>query len=64
MVPDNRGIQFSYISMKTYVVDTHKKCFYEVLLKHMLWSTHKKHLNEAILMSTHNICFQGEIRKI
>ena len=27
--------------------------------KHMLWV-----LSEALLMSTHNICFRGEIRKI
>ena len=27
-------------------------------------STHKKCLAEALLMSTHNICFRGEIRKI
>ena len=26
--------------------------------------THKKCLNEALLMSTYNICFPGEIRKI
>ena len=26
--------------------------------------THKKHLSEVLLMSTHNICFHGEIRKI
>ena len=26
--------------------------------------THQKHLGEALLMSTHNICFRGEIRKI
>ena len=25
--------------------------------------THLKHLGEALLMSTHNICFHGEIRK-
>ena len=38
---------FSYFSMKTYVM-----------------GTHKKRLAEALLMSTHNICFLGEIRKI
>ena len=38
---------FSYFSMKTYEVGTHKKC-----------------LAQALLMSTHNICFHGEIRKI
>ena len=26
--------------------------------------THKKRLTEALLMSTHNVCFHGEIRKI
>ena len=26
--------------------------------------THNKRLGEALLMSTHNICFHGEIRKI
>ena len=26
--------------------------------------THKKHLTEALLMSTHNICFLREIRKM
>ena len=26
--------------------------------------THQKHLAEALLLSTHNICFCGEIRKI
>ena len=26
--------------------------------------THQKHLTEVLLMSTHNICFPGEIRKI
>ena len=49
IAPDIWGIQennFSYLSMKTYVVGTHLKC-----------------LNEALLMSTHNICFRGEIRK-
>ena len=37
---------FSYFSMKTYVLGTHKKC-----------------LNEVLLMSTHNICLHGKIRK-
>ena len=27
-------------------------------------STHKNCLNEALLMSTHNICFRKDIRKI
>ena len=27
-------------------------------------STHQKHLIEALLMITHNLCFHGEIRKI
>ena len=31
--------------------------------KHMLWYSLKV-LGEALLMSTHNICFRGEIRKI
>ena len=26
--------------------------------------THKKHLTKALLMSTHNICFYGELEKI
>ena len=26
--------------------------------------THSKHLGEALLMSTHNICIYGEIRNI
>ena len=26
--------------------------------------THRKCLNEVLLMSTHNICFNGEVRKI
>ena len=37
-------------------------------LKHMLWvliiSTSPRRFGEALLMSTHNICFCGEIRKI
>ena len=37
---------FSYISMQTYVVDTHLK-----------------RLQEALLMSAHNICFYAEIKK-
>ena len=38
---------FSYFSIKTYVV-----------------GTHMKHFIEAILMSTHNICFYGELEEI
>ena len=30
----------------------------------MVWGAHYKHLTEAILMSTHNICFYGEIMKV
>ena len=26
--------------------------------------THKKHIDKALLMSTHNLCFYGEISKI
>ena len=43
----NKKNSFSYFSMETYVVGTHKK-----------W------LNETLLMGTHNIYFHGEIRKI
>ena len=31
--------------------------------KTYLMGTHQKHLSEVLLMSTHNICFHGEIRK-
>ena len=31
--------------------------------KHVMGTHNKKHLSEVLLMSTHNICFYGEIRK-
>ena len=33
-------------------------------MKTYVVGTHYKHLGEALLMSTHDICFHGEIRKI
>ena len=30
----------------------------------MVWGAHYKHLTEAILMSTYNICFYGELMKV
>ena len=36
--------------------------YYEV--KTYVVGTHQKCLSEGLLMSTHNICFRGEIRKI
>ena len=33
-------------------------------MKTYVVGTHLKHLAEALLMSTHNICFRGLIRKI
>ena len=50
VVLDSRGYQvdfFSYFSMETYVV-----------------GTHKKHLSEVLLLSTHNIRLCGKLRKI
>ena len=37
--------------------------FFLFLHKNILSGTHWKHLAEALLMSTHNICFYGEIEK-
>ena len=28
------------------------------------WGTHQNRLSEAVLMSTHNLCFWAEIRKL
>ena len=33
-------------------------------MKTYVVGTHKKRLAEVLLMSTHNICFHGEIKKI
>ena len=33
-------------------------------MKTYVVGTHLKHLAEVLLMSTHNICFRGEMRKI
>ena len=33
------------------------------LTKNIYCGTHQKHLAEVLLMSTHNICFHGEIKK-
>ena len=44
---DNSGGNFPQLSIKN-----------PILWVHMLWV-----LGEALLMSTHNICFYGEIRK-
>ena len=33
-------------------------------MKAYVVGTHLKRLAEALLMSTHNMCFRGEIRKI
>ena len=35
-----------------------------ITLKNIFVGTHQKRLIEALLMSAHNICFRGEIRKI
>ena len=32
--------------------------------KHMFYGLKKNHLNEKVLLSTHNICFRWEKRKI
>ena len=32
-------------------------------MKTYVVGTHQKHLGEVLLMTTHNICFHGEIRK-
>ena len=32
-------------------------------MKTYVVGTHQKHLHKVLLMSTHNICFHGEIRK-
>ena len=34
--------------------------FFYFYIKTYIVSTHQKRLNEALLMSTHNICFHGE----
>ena len=34
------------------------------MLAHMFFGTHYVHLTGALLVSTHNICFHGEIRKL
>ena len=43
-----------------------EKCWYlsYFSMKTYVVGTHYKHLAEALLMSTHNVCFCGEIRKI
>ena len=37
--------------------------FFLFLLKTMIVVTSKNHLNEAVLTSTHNLCFKAKIRK-
>ena len=37
--------------------------FFYFCIKAYVVGTHLKHLIEALLMSTHNICFHGEIKK-
>ena len=54
----------SYFLTKTYVVGTHLKRLGYFLMKTYVVGTHQKRLAEALLMSTHNICFCQEIRKI
>ena len=39
------------------------KCFSYFSMKTFVMGTHLKHLTEALLVSTHNICFNGEVRK-
>ena len=48
------------------VLFSSKKCLYlsYFSMKTFVVGTHSKRLAEALLMSTHNICFCGEIRKI
>ena len=38
--------------------------FCQLAIKTYVVGTHKNRLGEVILMSTHNICFYGEISKI
>ena len=38
--------------------------FFFFCMKTYVVGTHYKHLGEALLMSTNNICFHAEIRKI
>ena len=63
---------FSYFSTKHILCTTQERHFFQsksidfflFLHKNVCCDTPLKHLTEALLMSTHNICFCGEIRKI
>ena len=63
IAPDKRGYP-----QNSFFLFLRKNMFFFISpQKHMLWvlirSTSKKHLLEVLLMSTHNICFLGEIKK-
>ena len=51
-----------------FVIATDKRGYphniFLISLRNLCCCTHQKRLTEALLMSTHNICFCGEIRKI
>ena len=44
--------------------DNSKKFFCQIFIKTYVVGAHQNRLGEAILMSTHNIGFYGEISKI
>ena len=52
-------IQASYAVMRQLLL----KIFFLFLLKTLIVGTRKNHLSEAVVMSTHNLCFRAKIRK-
>ena len=58
------GMCVLYIALDKMLFSIQKYWFFYFSIKTYVESTHYKRLAEALLMSTHNICFHGEIRQI